>query len=105
MVDMFAPQLFPLVTSNVRKSSHFKGMEVTSGADAALFIVELMQAAGKQIPPPKLCTAYEHAGGGKSKNTITALWNHFGTDTACSNELGDAGAGLDLGRRVAARRG
>jgi len=82
MVDMFASQLFPLVTSYVRKKSDFKDMEVTSGADAALFIVELMQATGKQIPPPKLCTAYEHAGGGKSKNTITALWNKFGADTA-----------------------
>jgi hypothetical protein len=56
--------------------------QIAGGADAALFVVELMEATGKQIPPPDLCNAYEHTGGGKSKATITKLWDQFGDDTA-----------------------
>jgi hypothetical protein len=54
---------------------------VTSGHEAAVAIVELMDRTANEIDPTDLTEAYIAAGGGTSKAVTTALFNKFGKPT------------------------
>ena len=53
----------------------------TTGAKAAMEIIQLMKRCAEEIPPPALVDAYIAAGGKPVVATIDALWADFGPQT------------------------
>jgi hypothetical protein len=55
---------------------------VSSGQEAAVAIVQLMDRVANEIDPEELTNTFIEAGGGHSKALTTALFQRFGTETA-----------------------
>jgi hypothetical protein len=73
----------PGVLSHLRASltSIARPPVVSSGQEAAVAIVQLMDRAANEIDPAELTAAFINAGGGHSKALTKALFNQFGVAT------------------------
>jgi hypothetical protein len=73
----------PGVLTHLRESltSIARPPVVSSGQEAAVAIVQLMDRAASEIDPAELTTAFINAGGGHSKALTKALFNQFGVAT------------------------
>lgn len=80
MIDRFAAELVPAIATKVAQLASLP--VVTSGADAALAIVKLMDRSAKKLPPKDLVNAYINAGGTDHAEERDALWDKFHDKTA-----------------------
>jgi hypothetical protein len=79
MIDRHSVELLNRIAS--RMPGLTKLALVTTGQQAAVATVALMDRSAKRIPPPTLIDAYIALGGGKSAAVIDGLWSKFGTKT------------------------
>jgi len=80
MIDRFATDLITAIATKVAQLESLP--EVTSGAQAALATVELMDRSAKTLPPTDLVNAYIRAGGTNHAAERDALWERFHDETA-----------------------
>jgi hypothetical protein len=80
MIDHHADKILPLMTADLATLA--RPPLVTTGREAAVAIVHLMDRAAQAIDPSTLTNAYAATPGGKSKAVTTILFNEFGAATA-----------------------
>lgn len=82
MVDHQAPALLDGLQTKLPNTAR-PGF-VTSGWEAAVATVELMDRAARNVDPKKLVKAYAATDGGKSKAVTSELWTKFGKGTVAT---------------------
>lgn len=80
MIDRFAPVLVPAIAAKLKQMATLP--VVTSGAEAALATVKLMDRSAKKISPEDLVNAFIAAGGTAHAAERDALWDKFHAETA-----------------------
>jgi hypothetical protein len=80
MIDRFAPDLIPKITAKLKQLGGLPS--ISSGSEAALATVRLMDRSAKKLPPEKLVNAFIDAGGTDHAAERDALWANFSNETA-----------------------
>jgi hypothetical protein len=81
MIDRHAAELFPAIDKALgRRGPSLPA--ITTGHDAAVAIVALMDRTARTLPPRTLLETYVSLGGGASQATLDGLWAAFSTETA-----------------------
>lgn len=80
MIDRFGSELIPQL-ANARDSVRADIIEIRSGEDAAIAVLQLMAFTAKTLPPRAIVDAFIAAGGKPTVGVQTALWKKFGAHT------------------------
>ncbi|VBI68097.1 Uncharacterised protein [Burkholderia pseudomallei] len=81
MIDENAPALFDAIEKKLKQRSQSWPI-ITGGQEAAIAIVQLMDATQLRIPPRDLCDTFIKLGQGASRQVVDGLWQAFGDATA-----------------------
>jgi hypothetical protein len=88
MIDAKAPELFDEIDKALKKKPAVP--KISSGHDAALATIKVMDAVAKVLPPSQLCDHFIELGEGASKAVVDGMWATFGTRTGKVMAIGIA---------------